>query len=107
MSTTRPCLIASLMAAFQLLAATPLHTQAPAVELEGYYAQAPARPIETAALPARLSCTTVCVLRTQDLDPITGTAPRMPATAREEMDDVLLTARAPHLPRSTKWDTYR
>ena len=44
--------ILSLSVAFGLVAVTPLHAQGPAVELEGYYAQAAIRPNDGAAMPA-------------------------------------------------------
>jgi hypothetical protein len=95
------------MAAF---ADTPLRAQAPAVELEGYYARAEAPLIEVAALPALdSSIPTVCALPAPNRDAIAGAALRMPSTTRDEMDASLIhfAARVSNLPRSTVWESYR
>ena len=95
------------MAAF---AGTSPRAQAPAVELEGYYARAEARPIENAALPALdSSIPAVRDLPAPNRNAIAETALRLPSTTHGEMDAsaVHFTARALNLPRSTPWVSYR
>jgi hypothetical protein len=99
-----------LVSLIALLVAVSARAQAPAAEIDDNDVQPAERPIESAALPAQPACLpTVCALPAPDLAAIAGSALRMPSTTREEMDanPAHFSARAPHLPRSTSWVTYR
>lgn len=95
MSTRTPFLLL----AAGLLAAAPLHAQTPAVEIEGYFARGTPSCANDAQVALLLS-PAVCTLVVPDRTAIAGSAQRMPATAREGIDDpVDVVAIAPTLPR--------